>query len=106
MTSTPFTPSRRNALAAGLCLLAAGASRAADACPAWLNSTKLRLQDEKPVKLCDYAGKVLLVVNTASYCGFTAQYKSLEALNERYRERGLVVLGFPSNDLYCAVKPQ
>ena len=98
MTSPPFTLSRRGALAAGLCLLASGASRAADACPAWLNSTQPRLQDEKPVKLCDYAGKVLLVVNTASYCGFTAQYKSLEALHERYRERGLVVLGFPSND--------
>jgi len=67
-------------------------------CPATLQHTFARLQDEKPQSLCQYAGKVVLVVNTASYCGFTPQYKGLEALYERYRERGLVVLGFPSND--------
>lgn len=68
------------------------------ACPALLQHTVLRLQDEKPQSLCQYSGKVLLVVNTASYCGFTGQYKELEALYARYRDRGLVVLGFPSND--------
>ena len=67
-------------------------------CPALLNQQFPRLQDEKPQNLCQYAGKVLLVVNTASYCGFTPQYKGLEDLYSRYRERGLVVLGFPSND--------
>ena len=67
-------------------------------CPALLNHTFPRLQDEKPQSLCQYAGKVLLVVNTASYCGFTGQFKDLEALNARYAARGLVVLGFPSND--------
>ena len=71
---------------------------AAAACPAMLQQTQLRLQDEKPVNLCGYAGKVLLVVNTASFCGFTGQYKSLEALHSTYGPRGLVVLGFPSND--------
>ena len=70
----------------------------AAACPAMLQQTQPRLQDEKPVNLCSYAGKVLLVVNTASFCGFTGQYKSLEALHATYGPRGLVVLGFPSND--------
>lgn len=68
------------------------------ACPALLQHTFARLQDEKPQSLCQYSGKVLLVVNTASYCGFTGQYKGLEALHAKYRDRGLVVLGFPSND--------
>ncbi|MES2999963.1 MAG: glutathione peroxidase [Pseudomonadota bacterium] len=68
------------------------------ACPAVLNHNFPRLQDEKPQNLCQYAGKVLLIVNTASYCGFTPQYKGLEALYATYRDRGLVVLGFPSND--------
>ena len=70
----------------------------ASACPATLNHTLLRLQDEKPQSLCQYAGKVILAVNTASYCGFTRQYKGLEALHTKYQAQGLVVLGFPSND--------
>lgn len=67
-------------------------------CPALLQHTVLRLQDEKPQALCQYAGKVLVVVNTASFCGFTPQYAELEALHAKYKDRGLVVLGFPSND--------
>ena len=70
----------------------------AAACPALLQHTALRLQDEKPQSLCQYAGQVVVVVNTASFCGFTSQYKALEELNTRYKARGLVVLGFPSND--------
>ena len=70
----------------------------AQACPAILQHSFPRLQDEKPQDLCQYTGKVLLVVNTASFCAFTPQYKGLEALDSKYRSRGLVVLGFPSND--------
>jgi glutathione peroxidase len=76
----------------------AAAPAAAAPCPALLQHSFPRLQDEKPQALCQYAGKVLLVVNTASYCGFTPQYKGLEALHARYKDQGLVVLGFPSND--------
>jgi glutathione peroxidase len=77
-----------------------GLSAAAQAaeCPALLKREVPRLQDEKPQNLCQYAGKVIVIVNTASFCGFTSQYKGLEALHNRYKDRGLVVLGFPSND--------
>lgn len=67
-------------------------------CPALLHKTFDRLQDEKPQSLCQYSGKVVVVVNTASFCGFTRQYEGLEALDRKYRAKGLVVLGFPSND--------
>ncbi|OBS31084.1 glutathione peroxidase [Tepidimonas fonticaldi] len=77
---------------------AAPATPATASCPAILQHRFDRLQDEKPQDLCQYAGQVVLVVNTASYCGFTQQYKGLEELYRRYRDRGLVVLGFPSND--------
>ncbi|NBD19285.1 glutathione peroxidase [Aquabacterium fontiphilum] len=74
------------------------AARAAVPCPPLLDRTVLRLQDEQPQSLCQYAGQVILVVNTASRCGYTGQYAGLEALFTRHRARGFVVLGFPSND--------
>ncbi len=79
---------------------AAPVTRAAmpTSCPAVLHQSFKRLQDDVPQDLCQYAGKVVLVVNTASYCGFTTQYQGLEALYAKYGSRGLVVLGFPSND--------
>lgn len=84
-------------LVAPVAMAQAGAV-AATTCPAILQHSFNRLQDEAPQKLCQYAGRVLLVVNTASYCGFTGQYEGLEALHAKYQARGLVVLGFPSND--------
>jgi len=92
------------ALAAAAALLAPPAQAQAQpgaagaACPALLQHSFPRLQDETPQNLCQYSGKVLLVVNTASKCGFTPQYEGLEALHAKYGPRGLVVLGFPSGD--------
>lgn len=71
---------------------------AAAACPDLLRHEFTGLNDGKPLPLCQYQGKVLLVVNTASYCGFTNQYDGLEKLYDRLKDKGLVVLGFPSND--------
>lgn len=76
----------------------AAAAPASAACPALLQHRFKRLQDEAPQDLCQYAGRVLLIVNTASFCGFTGQYEGLERLSARLAPRGLVVLGFPSND--------
>ena len=67
-------------------------------CTGLLQQTFPRLQDEKPQTLCQYSGKVVVVVNTASFCGFTSQYQRLEELYGKYKDQGLVVLGFPSND--------
>jgi len=101
-TQTP-TPARLLAFFVVLAGAALGSTAWADnsktsACPTVLQHTADRLQDEKPQNLCQYAGKVVVVVNTASFCGFTPQYKSLEELHARYKDKGLVVLGFPSND--------
>jgi glutathione peroxidase len=73
-------------------------AQSAPTCPALLQHQFTRLQDDAPQNLCQYAGKVVLVVNTASYCGFTRQYEGLEALYAKYEKLGLVILGFPSNN--------
>jgi glutathione peroxidase len=68
------------------------------ACPPLLRHTFNQLQTGEAQSLCRYQGKVLLIVNTASKCGYTPQYEGLEALYRKYKDRGLVVIGFPSND--------
>lgn len=82
----------------GLLTLGMSSGVAGTACPGLLDHQFPALQDGKPVPLCQYTGKVILVVNTASYCGFTSQYDGLEKLYARLKDQGLVVLGFPSND--------
>ena len=74
-------------------------AEAVESCPEALSYEVRSLGGVESVRLCDaYRGKVLLVVNTASKCAFTPQYERLEKLYENYKDRGLVVLGFPSDD--------
>lgn len=89
---------RKAAVGAWLFAAAFFSSTAWSACPSLLDHRFPVLQTGEPKSLCDYQGKVVLVVNTASYCGFTNQYDGLEKMYERLKGRGLVVLGFPSND--------
>lgn len=85
------------ALLSAIFTTAAAAADGAGPCPALLDRSLPSLQDEA-VPLCKFSGKVLLIVNTASQCGYTPQYEGLENLYRRYKDRGLVVLGFPAND--------
>ena len=85
-------------LIALISLLAAPSASAASNCSPLLSHTFPRLQDEAPQNLCQYQGKVILVVNTASFCGFTDQYEGLEKIYAKYKDQGFVVLGFPTND--------
>jgi len=80
-------------------LLAMGllAAQSALSCPALLDHRFTSLQG-KAVNLCEFANRPILVVNTASKCGYTPQFEKLEMLHKQYGKRGLVVLGFPSND--------
>jgi len=88
----------RMALYIALAVGGAAPAAAAGDCAPLLQHTFNQLQTGEAQSLCRYQGKVLLVVNTASKCGYTHQYEGLEALYRKYKDRGLVVVGFPSND--------
>ena len=70
-------------------------------CPDFLNHSMRKLASTEEIQFCEaYEGKALLIVNTASYCGYTAQFESLEKIYEAYADNGLVVLGFSSDDFF------
>lgn len=97
-------------LSAALMMALGSTSAFADeavACPAFLDHDLPKLHSKDTVNLCDFAaGKPMLVVNTASFCGFTKQFKGLEALHERYGKDGLVVVGFASDDFNQEAKTE
>jgi len=92
--ATPATPTAHTAPAKPI---SANGVSALSACPELLNKKFTSLQG-KPQDFCNYRGKVVVVVNTASYCGFTEQYQGLQSVYDKYKEKGLVVVGFPAND--------
>jgi glutathione peroxidase len=80
-------------------LMASSQIAMASECPDLLKFVKRKLNSDDVVHMCDeYKGKTMLFVNTASKCGFTPQFEGLEALYSKYKDDGLVILGFPSND--------
>ena len=83
---------------AGLISVAMLPTASGAACAPLLNHSFPGLQEGKTQSLCQYQGKVILVVNTASFCGYTSQYEGLEKLYADLKGKGLVVVGFPSND--------
>ncbi|HSN72999.1 MAG TPA: glutathione peroxidase [Steroidobacteraceae bacterium] len=96
---TTAIATRLAALVLAVSLLTPAGPAAATECPAYLDHRFQKLHSSQTVDLCaETAGKPVLIVNTASHCGFTPQFKGLEALHQKYGSRGLVVVGFPSND--------
>lgn len=82
-----------------LLTLVSGASAVAGQCPELLRGELPKLRAKEQINLCEqFAGKPLVVVNTASYCGFAPQFEGLEAIYQAYHEQGLEMLGVPSND--------
>jgi len=80
---------------------AGGAASGAGECPSWLQHKIGKLHSDQTLDLCALtAGKAVLLVNTASFCGYTPQFKGLEALYQAHKEQGLTVIGFPSDDFF------
>ncbi len=85
--------------------LLSGAGAVFASCPAYLDHDLRKLHSNDLVNLCKVSdGKPLLIINTASHCGYTPQFKQLEALHKRYHEQGLEVVGFASDDFYQEAK--
>jgi glutathione peroxidase len=82
-------------------------AQSAGQCPAFLDHDFQKLHSNETLNVCKtFAGKPLLLVNTASHCGYTPQFKGLESIYEKYKDRGLVVVGFPSDDFNQEAKDQ
>jgi glutathione peroxidase len=87
--------------------VAAPQAAAPQACPAYLDHEFRKLHSSQTVNICKaFAGKPLLIINTASHCGFTPQFKGLEAAYQKYKGRGLVVVGFASDDFNQEAKDE
>jgi len=85
--------------AAVVCVAAQSAYCAEPVCPEYLNQTLRKLHSKEQLNLCSFyrPGAPIVIVNTASHCGYTKQFKGLETLYQTYKDQGLVILGFPSN---------
>lgn len=92
---------RASILFASIFLICFGRSAycAEQACPDYLNQTLRKLHSKEQLNLCSFyrPGAPILIVNTASHCGYTKQFKGLETLYQSYKDQGLIILGFPSN---------
>lgn len=82
-------------------------SLVAAGCPDYLDHSMRKLHSQEQVNLCALQdGRPMLIINTASHCGYTPQFKGLEALNQKYRGNGLIVVGFASNDFRQEAKDE
>ncbi|MBC7010891.1 glutathione peroxidase [Pseudoalteromonas sp. BZK2] len=75
-------------------------AKASSRCDDFTNVTMRKLRSKESINFCEFKDKPLLIVNTASNCGFTGQFEGLEAIHKEYKDQGLVVLGFPSDDFF------
>jgi glutathione peroxidase len=88
-------------LVSAVALFSMASSAWAESCPGILNYQAQKLRSSEVIDFCAaFKGKVVLAVNTASNCGYTPQFQGLESLYQKYKDRGLVVVGFPSNDFF------